>query len=356
MRLSLSLAELAACLQSQSSHNPAVIIRALCSLETATENDVAVVYDPDTQQPFPPLELEKIARSKAGFIIASAELVPGKNYIIVDDPLAAITRLVAYVRAQRPALTCSPDYPQACVSPLAELGAGIVVEPGVTIKPGVKIGDHSVLQANSYIDYDVTIGKNCIIGPSVTLYTDTIIGNQVQIDAGAVLGADGFGYRFTQRGIMKVPHVGSVNIGNHVEIGACATIDRAVFDTTSVGDGCKIDNMVYLAHNVIVGPHCVILAQATIAGSVTIGPFCQIGAQTAIKDHTKIGSGVKIVSKSGVMQDLPDKSVVAGFPAVPFMDWKRISVSLTKLPEVMRRVSSFLNPSTKKAWWQRFFQ
>jgi UDP-3-O-[3-hydroxymyristoyl] glucosamine N-acyltransferase len=356
MRLLLPVAELAALLQSKSTFDENIMLNALCSLETATENDVAVVYDPDTQQPFPPLELEKVARSKAGYIIASAELVPGKKYIIVDDPLAAITQLVAHLRAQRPALTCSPNFPHACISPETEIGTGVIIEPGVTIKPGAKIGDNSLLQANSYIDYNVIIGKSCIIGPSVTIYADTVIGNNVQIDAGTVLGADGFGYRFTQRGITKVPHVGSVKIGNHAEIGACATIDRAVFDVTSVGDGCKIDNMVYLAHNVVVGPHSVILAQATIAGSVTIGPFCQIGAQTAIKDHTKIGSGVKIVAKSGVMENLPDKAVVAGFPAIPFMEWKRISVSLSKLPELMRRVSTFLSPSSKKSWWQRFFQ
>jgi UDP-3-O-[3-hydroxymyristoyl] glucosamine N-acyltransferase len=150
-----------------------------------------------------------------------------------------------------------------------------------------------------------------------------------------------------QAGLRKVPHVGIVRIGKHVEIGANTTIDRSEFGETVVGDGVKIDNCVHIAHNVKIGPGSAILAHTGVAGSVEIGTGCQIGGQVAIKDHIKIGDGAKIVSKSAVMRDVAPKAVVCGIPSMPFSQWKRVMVVLARLPEYVKAFKK-----KKKPWWR----
>ena len=182
------------------------------------------------------------------------------------------------------------------------------------------------------------------------------MGDDSIINAGALIGSDGFGYRITKRGLQKIPHVGIVRIGRGVEVGGNASIDRAAFDATVIGDGVKLDNMVHIAHNVHIGAHTAILAQTAVAGSVRIGMGCLIGAHVVIKDHVTLGNKVRVVSKAGVMRDTPDNQTVAGVPAMPFLAWKRLTVFLANFQDFatpLAELKNFLAARAKRPrWWK----
>lgn len=357
MKLALSLGQIGdtvgGSLPSALDHSS--IVHSIASLETATEHDLAVVFDPEDGSPFAPLVQEKIVQSAAGIILASRPVVAGKQYLIVADPLAALTTLTTYLYAQREAQASQPVMTPAgaWVSPTAICGEGTVVAAGVVIEDGAVIGKNCVIGAQVFIGKDVVIGDDVYLHPGVKILERTSIGSRCIIHANAVLGSDGFGYRITRRGLIKIPQIGTVTIGNYVEIGATATLDRAAFDATIIGDGVKIGNAVAISHNVIVGAGSAILAQTIVGGSVVIGRGCQIGAQVAIKDHISLGDGCRVVSTSGLLRDIKAGETVCGNPAVPFMDWKRMSVAATKLPEMMKvaaEVKPALEQWQKKSW------
>lgn len=357
MKLSLSLGQIRDMVGGTLTHSPdaSFIIHNIVSLETATEHDLAVVFDPEDGSPFAPLAHEKIVHSAAGIILASRPIVEGKQYLIVADPLAALTILTTFLYAQREAQAQLPVMTSsgAWVSPTAVCGEGTVVSAGAVIEDGAVIGKNCHLGAQVFVGKDVVIGDHAFIYPGVKILERTIIGSHSIIHANAVLGSDGFGYRITQRGLLKIPQIGTVKIGNYVEIGAAATLDRAAFDTTIIGDGVKIGNAVAVSHNVVVGAGSVILAQTIVGGSVVIGRGCQIGAQVAIKDHLSLGDGCRVVSTSGLLRDIKAGETVCGNPAMPFMDWKRMSIAATKLPEMMK-VAAEIKPALaqlqKKSW------
>jgi UDP-3-O-[3-hydroxymyristoyl] glucosamine N-acyltransferase len=195
----------------------------------------------------------------------------------------------------------------------AEIGDNCFIDSGAIIKAGVKIGDNAKIGAGSYISY-------------------AIIGNNVILLPGARIGQDGYGYA-TDKGVHhKIFHIGRVIIGNNVEIGANTTIDRGSINDTIIGDGCKIDNLVQIGHNVVLGKGCLVVAQVGIAGSTHIGDYCAIGGQSGISGHLNIASQVQIAGGSGVIQDITqDKIVVGGYPAVPVRDWHKQSIFLKKL-------------------------
>ncbi|KKP24338.1 MAG: UDP-3-O-acylglucosamine N-acyltransferase [candidate division TM6 bacterium GW2011_GWF2_28_16] len=303
------------------------LVNNIMSLENATENDAAIILDRGSESVFSSIEIEKVKNSKAGVIIAAKEVVPGKRYLIVNDSLNAFTKIIDFV-------TKNNKKEKALVHESVTVGAHTV------INDNTQIDQDTVIDSNVFIGSGVAIGKNVKIYSGARILDGTIIGNNCIIHANAVIGSDGFSYAVTKTGAKKIPQIGIVQIGNDVEIGACTTIDRAAFDKTVIGDGCKLDNMVHIAHNVIVGPHTIILAQTGIAGSVKIGFGCQIGGQVAIKDHLTIGNGAKIVSKSGVLKDVAPHETVAGIPALPFNKWKKSSVIFALLPEYLKKFES----------------
>jgi UDP-3-O-[3-hydroxymyristoyl] glucosamine N-acyltransferase len=165
-----------------------------------------------------------------------------------------------------------------------------------------------------------------------------VLGARVRIQAGSVLGGDGFGYVWDGERFRKIPHRGSVRIGDDVEIGANVTIDRAATGVTEIGPGTKIDNLVQLGHNVKVGPHCLIVAQVGIAGSAQVGSHCVLGGQVGVRDHIRIGDGAQVAGKAGVWHDIPGGGPYAGNPARPRFQEERTVVALLRLPELARRV------------------
>jgi UDP-3-O-[3-hydroxymyristoyl] glucosamine N-acyltransferase len=277
--------------------------------------------------------------SKAGAAIVPLNVpVNGRPIIRVADPLAAFAAVVVAFRGSRaPAATGRID-PASSVHPTAKIGPGTTVGPFAVIGEGVVVGANCVIHAGVSVGRFCTLGDGVLLHPHVAIYDDCKLGDRVTVHANAVIGADGFGYRTQQGKHTKVPQLGTVEIGDDVEIGACTTIDRGTFGPTRIGAGTKIDNLVMIAHNCQIGRGNLLVSQVGIAGSSTTGDFVVMAGQVGVGDHVDIGSGSVIGAKSGVPKDLPAGSKVLGAPARPDRDEIRILMSLEKLPQLRKDV------------------
>ncbi|MEQ8248598.1 MAG: UDP-3-O-(3-hydroxymyristoyl)glucosamine N-acyltransferase [Alphaproteobacteria bacterium] len=212
----------------------------------------------------------------------------------------------------------------------ARLGKGCVVGHGVVIEAHVEIGDGTRIGPNTFVKRGVVIGRDCILHDSVTV-SHAIVGNRVEIHAGAKIGQDGFGFAPDPPGYITVPQLGRVLIGNDVSIGANTTIDRGAGPDTKIGDNCRIDNLVQIAHNVELGRGCVLAAQVGISGSTKIGDYVVMGGQVGLAGHLTVASGVVLAGKSGVTHDLKEPGTYGGFPAVPVREWRKQVALLRRL-------------------------
>ncbi|MGC1177927.1 MAG: UDP-3-O-(3-hydroxymyristoyl)glucosamine N-acyltransferase [Methyloceanibacter sp.] len=214
----------------------------------------------------------------------------------------------------------------------ARLEEGVTVEPGAVIGPEASIGRGSTIAAGTVIGYRVHVGRDCYIGPNATL-THALVGNRVTIHAGAAIGQDGFGFAMGKAGHQKVPQIGRVIIQDDVEIGANTTIDRGALRDTVIGEGTKIDNLVQIGHNAVIGRHCIIVAQTGISGSVELGDFVALGGQVGVVGHVKIGAGAQIAGSSNVRGNVPPGVRWGGTPAKPARLWFRELTLLRRLAE-----------------------
>lgn len=222
--------------------------------------------------------------------------------------------------------------PAAHIHPEARLEQNVTVDAGVVIGPGAEIGSGSVIAANAVIGAGVRIGRDCSIGPNASVL-HALIGNGVIIHGGARIGQDGFGYAMGPKGHFKVPQTGRVIIQDRVEIGANSTIDRGASRDTVIGEGTKIDNLVQIAHNVVIGRHCVIVAQVGISGSTTLEDFVVLGGQVGVVGHLRIGAGSQIAGSSNIADDVPPGSRWGGTPAKPIRQWFREINTLAALAQ-----------------------
>jgi UDP-3-O-[3-hydroxymyristoyl] glucosamine N-acyltransferase len=222
----------------------------------------------------------------------------------------------------------------AQVDPTAHIGPLCVVEDGVTVGPG------SVLQASVFVGHGAVIGEGCWVMPGCMIGSYCSLGNRVRLQPGVVIGSDGFGYEFVQGRHVKIPQIGTVVIGDDVEIGANSTLDRARFSRTVVGEGTKIDNMVQIAHNVVIGKHCILCAQVGISGSTTLEDYVILGGQAGVGGHITIGKGSKAGGQTGIAYDVPAGSYLNGTPAIPYMLERRLQVLHQRLPDLFKRVEA----------------
>jgi len=227
----------------------------------------------------------------------------------------------------------------ALIAPSAQVDATAHIGPFCHIGENVQIGARAVLQGGNHVGENSVIGAETNLFPGVIIYPLTQIGQRVRIHAGAVIGADGFGYVFDGGAHRKVPQVGLVIIHDDVEIGANTTIDRGALGPTVIGRGTKIDNLVQIAHNVTLGEHCLVVAQVGVAGSTAIGQYTTLAGQVGIAGHLKIGDKVIVAAQSGVMNDIPDGGKWLGSPAQPDRQAKRQIIALRQLPDLIRRVN-----------------
>ncbi len=220
----------------------------------------------------------------------------------------------------------------------SSVGKNTVLFPGVFIGEGARIGDNCRIMSNSVIGKNVSVGNNVTVYPNVTIYDDSEIGNNCVIHAGAVIGSDGFGYAKDKSGYVKIIHSGYAILEDNVEIGANTTVDRGAVDFTKIGAGTKIDNLVQVAHNVIIGKNCAIAAGSGIAGSSTVGDGVTIGGQVGISGHISIGNNVMIAAQSGVANSVKDNEIISGSPAFSIKDWRNSVILFKKLPELFKKM------------------
>lgn len=273
----------------------------------------------------------------AGLITDRPEGLSAHNLILVDRPYVA---LAAAMRIFFPVEPIPPGVsPQAIIPEGVVLGRDVAVGPLVVLGRRCEIGDRVVLMPGVILGDDVCVGADSVLHPGVVVYAGSSLGARVTVHAGSVIGSDGFGYAETDGERTKIPQVGHVVIEDDVEIGACTTIDRATFGTTQIGRGTKIDNLVQIAHNVVIGEDSVLVAQSGVAGSTRLGRRVVMAGQAGAAGHLQLGDGSVVGARSAVLRDLPPGSFVLGHPAVDHRAWKRAQVALLKLPELMRRVA-----------------
>jgi UDP-3-O-[3-hydroxymyristoyl] glucosamine N-acyltransferase len=233
----------------------------------------------------------------------------------------------------------------AGIHPTAVVAASAQVDPTAHVGPYCVIGEHArigaraVLQGHDFVAADCVLGEEARLFPGVTLYPRTQLGQRVRLHAGVVIGADGFGYVFDEGIHRKIPQIGWVVIHDDVEIGANVTIDRGALGPTIIGRGTKIDNLVQVGHNVVVGEHCLLVAQVGIAGSTRLGNYVTLAGQVGVAGHLKLGHHVTVAAQSGVMNSIPDGQKWFGAPARPSQQMKRQFVALEHLPQLLRRIA-----------------
>jgi UDP-3-O-[3-hydroxymyristoyl] glucosamine N-acyltransferase len=229
-------------------------------------------------------------------------------------------------------------HPTAVIAASARIDPTAHVGPHCVVGEGARIGARAVLQGGDHVGFGAQLGEDVNIFPNVSIYARTQIGQRVRIHSGTVIGSDGFGYVLDDGAHRKVPQVGSVIIGDDVEIGANVTVDRGALGPTIIGRGTKIDNLVQVAHNVNIGEHSLLVAQVGIAGSSKLGNYVVLGGQVGIAGHLKIGNQVTVAAQSGVMHNIKDGEKVLGSPALPDRQSKRQIIAAQQLPELIRRV------------------
>jgi len=232
-------------------------------------------------------------------------------------------------------------HPQACVSPDATLGENVSVGAFAVVESGAVIGDGSTLFPQTYVGHEAQLGSNCLLYPFAIVRERCILGNRVILYSGAVIGSDGFGYTVDDKGVRtKIPQTGIVVLGDDVEVGANAAIDRARFGETRIGTGTKVDNLVMIAHNCLIGDHSVLCSQVGLAGTTTLGKQVICAGQAGLAGHLKVGDGAVIGAQAGVPSDLPGGQMYLGAPAVPRMEFGKSIAHVASLPKLKQKLKA----------------
>lgn len=304
--------------------NDSFIIEGINSLDAATQGEISFFADRKYK--------ESLRKTKASAIIVSEENLLFKGpQVVVSNPALAYAKVVSIFAPP------VPRYPgiseQAVLHVSARIGKDVSIFPLVYVGEEASIGNDAVLFPGVFIGDRVRIGNGTVVYPNVTILQDCQIGNNVIIHAGTVIGSDGFGFVRDGAVSVKIPQIGTVRIDDDVEIGANSCIDRAALGKTWIKRGVKTDNLVHVAHNVVIGEDTIIVAQAAISGTVHIGSQVIIGGQVGISDHVEIGDRVMIGSQSGVPKSIPSGEVVSGTPAMPHRLWLKTSGIIRRLPQ-----------------------
>ncbi|MCX5669584.1 MAG: UDP-3-O-(3-hydroxymyristoyl)glucosamine N-acyltransferase [Candidatus Omnitrophica bacterium] len=277
-------------------------------------------------------------KTRAAAIITSSDAqATTKPIIITQNPSLAFVKIISMFTPDDAGHPCGIDY-TAVMGKNVSLGKDVTIGAYSVIGDNVTLGDNVIIYAGCYIGHHTKIGAQTLIYPHVSIRERISIGRGVIIHSGAVIGSDGFGFATIKGAHHKIPQVGTVQINDDVEIGANVTIDRARFDKTIIGRGTKIDNLVQIGHNVVIGENSLIVAQVGIAGSAIIGNNVTLGGQAGLVGHITIGDNAIVTGQSGVAKSVPADMMVSGYPARPFMTTQRVNASLQNLPKLFNLV------------------
>ena len=286
----------------------------------------------------------EVANTRASVVLVPLDYVgspqPNQAYLLVENPSVALARICARLERELWPRPIPGVHPTAVIAPGVSIPASATVGPLCVVEAGVSIGENVHLQAQIFVGRDAVIGRDCWLMPGCVVAPQCVLGERVRLQVGVVVGSDGFGYEFNNGRHDKVPQVGTVVVENDVEIGANTTLDRARFSRTVVGEGTKIDNLVQVAHNVVIGRHCLVCAQVGISGSTVIEDFVVVGGQAGLAGHLRVGRGAKIDGQSGVNTDVEAGTFVKGSPCLPYQLEQRINVLRRKIPDLFKRVAA----------------
>lgn len=277
-----------------------------------------------------------IYETKSSIVLVNKDFKPEHEIkatlIRVDNAYESLAKLMTLYEQSQPKRTGID--PLAYVSPTAIIGKDVYLAPFVFIGDHAEIGDGTIVYSHTTIEGNTKVGNNCILYPNVTIYHDCHIGNNCILHAGAVIGADGFGFAPTAEGYEKIPQIGIAILEDDVEVGANTCIDRATMGATIIHKGAKLDNLIQVAHNVEIGSHTVIASQTGIAGSAKIGEWCMFGGQVGIAGHIKVGNHVSVGAQSGIPGNTKDHSTLMGYPAIEPKQFARSAAIYKKLPDM----------------------
>ena len=334
MNLSFSAVQIAQILNGEIQGDAEVVVSDFAKIEEAQAGQLSFLSNPK-YEPF-------LYTTKASIVLVNKDFVPKEPYtatlIRVPDAYVALSQLMSQVEAQ---LTVRPKgvHPRSVVDEQVNTSAVSYIGAGAVVEEGVILGAGCYIYPNVYIGRGSKIGANTIIYPNVTIYDRTEIGDRCIIHAGAVVGADGFGFAPQLDGYHKIPQLGNVVIEDDVEVGANTCIDRAVMGSTRISRGAKLDNLIQIGHNCEVGRHTVMAAHGAMAGSSKIGAWCRTGGQVGIAGHLKIGDHVQIGGQTGVIGNIAEGRTLLGSPAMDASSAMRVYAIMNKLPELYRTIS-----------------
>ncbi|MBU3911431.1 MAG: UDP-3-O-(3-hydroxymyristoyl)glucosamine N-acyltransferase [Candidatus Omnitrophica bacterium] len=327
-----TLQEIAAMINGEVVGDKDIVVTGVCGIKEAQEGDITFIANSRY--------LSLMNHTKASAIITSKDVKQAPKPIIrTDNPSIAFAKMVSLLapnEVKRP----KGIHPTAVVGDKVKVGRNVAIGPHVVIEDNVEIKENTILYAGAYVGHHTRIGKDCLIYPYVIIRERIVIGNRVVIHGGTVIGSDGFGFSTVMGVHRRIPQIGNVIIEDDVEIGANVTIDRARFDKTLIKKGTKIDNLVQIAHNVIIGEHSIIVAQSGISGSTTIGKNVTLAGQSGVIGHITIGDNAVVAAQAGVTKSIPPKSCVSGYPAQPHRMAKRINACVQNLPEFYKRIKA----------------
>lgn len=337
MQLSFTSDEIAAIVQPRATRGAtSATIHRISALGTARPGDLSFLGHAKYKA--------EVASTQASLVLVppwyAGDPQADQLFLVIDQPSIALARVCARIEQELQPPPRPGVHPSAVVAAGAQVAATAAIGPLCVIEDGARIGERSYLQAAVFIGRDSVVGDDCRLMPGVRLYAGCQLGRRVRIHANAVIGSDGFGYELVDGRHEKVPQIGQAVIEDDVEIGAGCTIDRARFGRTVVGEGTKIDNLVQVGHNVVIGKHCLLCAQVGISGSTTIEDYVVLAGQVGVGGHLTIGRGVKAGGGAAVTSDVSAGSYVNGYPAIPYLLERRIAVLRQRLPQLFHRVDA----------------
>lgn len=325
------LKEIARLIEGEVIGDESMVITGVAGIREAGEGDITFLANPKYSS--------LVEDTRASAIITAKDMdYRAKTLVRVNNPSLAFAKVVSAFSPEQISHPKGID-PRAAIGKGVSLGKGVAIGPFAVIEDNVSIGNNVIIYSGCFIGGNVRIGNDTLIYPNVSIRERIIIGERVIIHSGTVIGSDGFGYAAVNGLHQKIPQIGTVEVGDDVEIGANVTIDRARFDKTVIGRGTKIDNLVQIAHNVIIGENSIIVAQVGISGSTTVGNNVTMAGQAGVVGHITIGDNAVVMAQAGVSKSVPPNTLVWGYPAKPVAVAKRVNAAVQNLPRLYRTIT-----------------